>query len=556
MDTLHDLLTGRGAAHSIFLLSLIVSLGVALGRLRVFSFRLGVSGVLFVAVVFGHFGWTIEKELLEFTREFGLILFVYTIGLQLGPGFLAVLRRSGLLLNLLAAGGVSLGFAIAATYAATDWFGPPAVVGLFSGGTTNTPSLAAGLEVLRSVPGTPPAALQVPGMAYAIAYPFGIVGTISAMVTLRAVFRIDISEQARLFEERQAAESPPLGSVDLNVENPNLEGLRLRDIPVLKQSDVVVSRILHAGVVQVATPDTVVHQGDIIHAVGQKASLADLALVVGSESQTDLRSDVPSNITSRQIVVTRTDAVGRTVALVSRSAFSEVRVTRVSRAGIEFPATAQTELQFADVLTVVGDRETLTTLATALGDSKRDLDLPQLIPLFVGLCLGVVAGSLPLAIPGLPAKVKLGLAGGPLVVALVLSRLGHIGRVVWWMPAGSNLMLREFGIALFLACVGLASGERFWQTLWSPTGLWWLAAGALITAVPLVTVALAGYWMRINYLTLCGVLAGSMTDPPALAFASTLARCNAAALAYATVYPLTMILRVLGAQMLVLLFAP
>ena len=556
MKTLLDLLTGDSVGHSILLLSMIVALGVSMGRIRVFGLRLGVAGVLFSGLAFGHFHLTIDHHLLEFIREFGLILFVYTIGLQVGPGFFSSLKRDGLRLNLLAAASVCGGFLITVVYVVMGWIPAQAAVGLMAGGTTNTPSLAAGMEALRQVQGLSKMSLQLPGMAYAVAYPFGILGIILSMVATKNLFRIKAETEAEEFNAQQADGMRQIGSFDLNVENQNLDGMCIRDVPFLKNSQIVISRVLHAGKIELARPETALHIGDIIHVVGPTASLLDLAVAVGSMSHVDLRAQTDTNVVSRHVVLTKADAVGRTVSEVGQSGFRDATITRISRAGIDFPATAETELQYADTLTVVGSREGLKRLATVIGDTPKELATPHMIPLFVGLALGVVLGSIPIALPGLPSPVKLGLAGGPLLVAILLSRLGHVGRMVWWMPVSSNLMLREFGIALFLACVGLSSGGTFVETLIRGPGLAWMGAAALITVAPILTVAaVARRFLRLNYLTICGVIAGSMTDPPALAFASAQAKSNATSLAYAAVYPLTMILRVLGAQLLVILFA-
>jgi putative transport protein len=547
-------------AHAVLSLSLVAATGIALGSVRLRGVGLGVAGVLFSGLIFAHFGLRIEHEVLEFVREFGLILFVYTIGIQVGPGFLASLRRHGLPLNLMAAGVVLLGAGVtlAIYYTRLDRADLPVAVGLFSGATTNTPSLAAAQEAIRSVDHAwwPDAAardlaLKRPGLAYAVAYPFGIVGIIIVMLIVRGTARINLDHEAELLAAAAHRDTPTLRTMNLEVTNPNLHNLKLRDIPTLGESGAVISRILHAGKPSVARGDTVLHLGDVLLAVGPPEALERLRVVVGVESHTDVKS-VPGNLTSRRILVTRPAVLGKSIQELDPLSRYGVTVTRLQRGEVELPVRPGLRLLFGDSLVAVGDPDDLAEMARDYGDSPKRLNIPHIIPLFVGLALGVIVGSIPLSLPGVPAPVKLGLAGGPLLVAIILSRVGNIGPLVWYMPVGANMMLREIGIALFLACVGLKAGDQFFATLAGP-GLSWLIYGALITLLPLLAVGLIGRLMlKVNFLTLCGLLAGSMTDPPALAFAGAMTRSEAPSVAYATVYPLVMLLRVVAAQTLVL----
>jgi putative transport protein len=549
------LLDGTSAAGAVLVLSIVAALGLALGAVRIRGVGLGIAGVLFVGLAFGHFGVHVEERTREFARELGLVLFVYSIGLQVGPGFLASLRRHGLRLNLLAASVVVLGAAVALLLRFAGGIEAPALVGLLSGATTNTPSLAAAQQALREAiadPAARAAASKLPGLGYAVAYPFGVLGIILVMLAVRAAFRVSLRREAEDLEKSHAAEAPPLARANLEVANPNLEGMPLGKVPTLDASGIVVSRIWQDGTLQVPRPETRLRLGDVLLAVGTREELDALRVVVGKESSLDLRR-MPSAITSKRLIVTRTAATGRTVAALDFARRFGVQITRVSRAEVEMSATPDFELQYGDTVIAVGEAGDIQKVAAELGDSPKTLNYPHLVPMFAGIALGIVVGSVPFSLPGVPSPVRLGLAGGPLLVAIALSRIGTIGPLVWYMPISANYALRETGIVLFLAAVGLGAGDVFVQTLVHGDGLYWLACGVALTVVPLLAVALAARLaLGLNYLTLCGLLAGSMTDPPALSFATAVSGSEAPSLAYATVYPLTMILRVLSVQLLVI----
>ncbi len=553
---LTQLLDGRTVVGAILILAAVATLGLALGQLKVKGVSLGVAGVLFAGLAFAHFGVTIEGPALEFIREFGLVLFVYTIGLQVGPGFLASLKRNGLRLNLVAASVVAGGVILAVLLHVVVGLEVPAVVGVLSGATTNTPSLAAAQQALKELPGGPDGnarALAIPGLGYAVTYPLGVLGVILVMLVIRVALRIDLERERAALEHGAESEAPRLTRANLEVTNPNLVGMSLEKVPTLAGSGVVVSRIYHSGILHVPRPETTLSAGDVLLAVGPPEALDDLRVVVGRESTLDLRT-LPSRITTRRVIVTRAAAAGRTLRQLDFARRFGVQITRVGRAEVEMGTHPGFELQYGDTVLAVGEPEDIDRVAAELGDAPKSLNYPHLIPLFLGIALGVVVGSWPLSLPGLPAPVKLGLAGGPLLVAIAASRLGRIGPLVWYMPISANFMLREVGIVLFLAAVGLKSGDQFLATLVDGPGLTWVAWGAVITVVPLAIVALvARLVLRVNYLTLCGLLAGSMTDPPALFFATSLTRSDAASLAYVTVYPLTILLRVLVAQIFVLI---
>jgi putative transport protein len=549
-----DLLRHDSVAHSILALGVVIAAGLALGHVRVFGVSLGVAGVLFAGIASAHFGLTVNHHVLEFTRELGLVFFVFTIGMQVGPGFFASLRRQGLTLNLLAAAVVLLG---AGTVLAVHFIGRvamPAAVGLFSGATTNTPSLAASGQALRQLPGLAEETLKLPDLAYAVSYPFGIVGTILTMLVIRWMFRVNVDAEKRELQAHEAATRREIQTLALRVTNPNLVGVTISDIPALKESEAVVSRISRGGAAEVARPDTVLALGDDILVVGPPSGLEKLRRVIGQPSTIDLRA-TPGNIDVRRVILTSRSALGKTADELDLVHRFGVNITRINRGDHQFTPTPALRLQFSDTLTLVGAPAQLAEAEKVLGNSPKELNHPNLIPVFIGIVLGILVGSIPLFVPGLPAPVKLGLAGGPLIIAILLGRLGHWGPLVWYMPPNANIMLREVGIALFLACVGLKSGDSFFRILSEGDGLRWVLWGAGVTLIPLLIVGvLARAIWKINYIRLCGLLAGSMTDPPALAFATTLSGSEAVALSYVTVYPLTMILRVFSAQILVLFF--
>ncbi len=529
---------------------------LGVGSIKIRGVSLGIAGVLFAGIFLGHLGWGIDPSVLHWVREFGLILFVYTIGMQVGPGFLTSLRRQGLPLNLMAMSIVVLGALVTMGLAwlmKLDW---AAAIGLFTGATTNTPALGAAQDALRSIPGVAPTRLDLPALGYAIAYPFGIIGIIGSMLLFRTVFRIDLEAEGQRFRQSHTSDKEPLKRMNLLVDNPNLNGLRLDQIPGMQELEVVVSRIKRVGdeKVRPAQGSTTVQSGDTLLAVGTKGNLDRFRLIVGKESPADLLR-MPGQVTRQRVVVTRKQVLGKSLGELGLNQVYGVTVSRVTRADIELTALPNLKLQFGDMLQVVGEKDAIANAAAALGNSLKEVNHTNLIPIFVGIVLGIVLGTYPITLGNMPAPVRLGLAGGPLVVAIILSRIGKIGPLVWYMPVNANVVLRELGIVLFLSCVGLKAGERFVEQLLHGPGLVWMGYGVFITLIPLLTVGFIGRkLLNTNFMNLCGLLAGSMTDPPALAFANTVNNSDAPSVAYATVYPLTMLLRIIIAQVLVLFF--
>jgi putative transport protein len=551
-----DLFRQDAVGYALFILSLITVLGMVFGKIRILSFRIGVAGILFVGLFFGHFGVSIDPMMWGFARDLGLILFVYSFGQEVGPGFLASMRKQGLRLNLLAAGVVLGGGVIA--FLLHRFAGIPlaAAAGLFSGATTNTPSLAAVQQSLRFIPAYTDAVGQLPSVAYAMAYPFGVIGVILVMGGIRLALRVDPRRVAEELEASKENDTPRLAGIDLEVRNPDLDGIPVSQILSMVGEGVVISRLARGLRAQeVPRAKTKIRLGDRLHAVGAPETLEKLKSVVGVEIAVDL-TEKRSEFTSRRIIVTRRGILGKSVAELNLRETYGLVVTRVIRTGMEFSPRAGFRLQFGDELRVVGKGEALDAFAKDAGETGERLSQAAVVPMFIGIALGVLLGSLPLKIPGSSVTFRIGLAGGPLIAAIFLSRIGSIGPLVWHVPPSANQMLRTIGISLFLAAVGLRAGAGFVETFLKE-GLSWFLGGALMTLVPILIASLvARLCFKLNFLSLCGLLAGSMTNPPALAYANSLApTSDEVSMAFVTVYPLTMLLRLFTAQALVLFFS-
>ena len=540
-------------ATACLVFGLVIALGFVLGAVRIRGVKLGVAGVLFVGIAFGHFGFRLNHSVLEFAREFGLVLFVYTLGLAVGPGFLNALRAEGLKLNLCAVAVVLLGAGLCLLLAKLFHISIPVAVGLYCGATTNTPSLAAATAALQDSAQNSELS-ELPSIGYAIAYPGGVVGIIIAMLLLKWLLKADPVHESVQLEAQFASRRPRLERLTFKLTNPNLAGLQLNALPALASLQVVVSRIQRGEEIQLAQPSTVLQLGDLLLAVGSAKALEQFRIIVGERSTSEL-TDTSGPLAARWLTVTKRSAVGLLPSQVEALLGEQVQVTRVRRSEVELPAASAVKLLLGDQLRVVGAPEAVQRAAHFVGDAPKELDRPQLAPLFLGIVLGLIVGSIPIAMPGLPAPLKLGLAGGPLIVALILSQFARIGPLVWYLPPAGGLTLREFGISLFLAAVGLKSGDRFWPSLVSGDGPLWMVCGFVVTLLPLLLVGYVGCrFFKMNFVSMLGLLAGSMTDPPALAFAQGQARSDVPSVAYAGVYPFTMILRILTAQLLILLF--
>ncbi|EFH7224129.1 putative transporter [Escherichia coli] len=545
-------------ALTVSILALVAVVGLFIGNVKFRGIGLGIGGVLFGGIIVGHFvsqaGMTLSSDMLHVIQEFGLILFVYTIGIQVGPGFFASLRVSGLRLNLFAVLIVIIGGLVTAILHKLFDIPLPVVLGIFSGAVTNTPALGAGQQILRDL-GTPMEMVDQMGMSYAMAYPFGICGILFTMWMLRVIFRVNVETEAQQHESSRTNGGALIKTINIRVENPNLHDLAIKDVPILNGDKIICSRLKREETLKVPSPDTIIQLGDLLHLVGQPADLHNAQLVIGQEVDTSL-STKGTDLRVEHVVVTNENVLGKRIRDLHFKERYDVVISRLNRAGVELVASGDISLQFGDILNLVGRPSAIDAVANVLGNAQQKLQQVQMLPVFIGIGLGVLLGSIPVFVPGFPAALKLGLAGGPLIMALILGRIGSIGKLYWFMPPSANLALRELGIVLFLSVVGLKSGGDFVNTLVNGEGLSWIGYGALITAVPLITVGiLARMLAKMNYLTMCGMLAGSMTDPPALAFANNLhPTSGAAALSYATVYPLVMFLRIITPQLLAVLF--
>ena len=545
-------------ALTVSILALVAVVGLFIGNVKFRGIGLGIGGVLFGGIIVGHFvsqaGMTLSSDMLHVIQEFGLILFVYTIGIQVGPGFFASVRVSGLRLNLFAVLIVIIGGLVPAILHKLFDIPLPVVLGIFSGAVTNTPALGAGQQILRDL-GTPMEMVDQMGMSYAMAYPFGICGILFTMWMLRVIFRVNVETEAQQHESSRTNGGALIKTINIRVENPNLHDLAIKDVPILNGDKIICSRLKREETLKVPSPDTIIQLGDLLHLVGQPADLHNAQLVIGQEVDTSL-STKGTDLRVERVVVTNENVLGKRIRDLHFKERYDVVISRLNRAGVELVASGDISLQFGDILNLVGRPSAIDAVANVLGNAQQKLQQVQMLPVFIGIGLGVLLGSIPVFVPGFPAALKLGLAGGPLIMALILGRIGSIGKLYWFMPPSANLALRELGIVLFLSVVGLKSGGDFVNTLVNGEGLSWIGYGALITAVPLITVGiLARMLAKMNYLTMCGMLAGSMTDPPALAFANNLhPTSGAAALSYATVYPLVMFLRIITPQLLAVLF--
>ncbi|HGY6953332.1 TPA: putative transporter [Escherichia coli] len=545
-------------ALTVSILALVAVVGLFIGNVKFRGIGLGIGGVLFGGIIVGHFvsqaGMTLSSDMLHVIQEFGLILFVYTIGIQVGPGFFASLRVSGLRLNLFAVLIVIIGGLVTAILHKLFDIPLPVVLGIFSGAVTNTPALGAGQQILRDL-GTPMEMVDQMGMSYAMAYPFGICGILFTMWMLRVIFRVNVETEAQQHESSRTNGGALIRTINIRVENPNLHDLAIKDVPILNGDKIICSRLKREETLKVPSPDTIIQLGDLLHLVGQPADLHNAQLVIGQEVDTSL-STKGTDLRVERVVVTNENVLGKRIRDLHFKERYDVVISRLNRAGVELVASGDISLQFGDILNLVGRPSAIDAVANVLGNAQQKLQQVQMLPVFIGIGLGVLLGSIPVFVPGFPAALKLGLAGGPLIMALILGRIGSIGKLYWFMPPSANLALRELGIVLFLSVVGLKSDGDFVNTLVNGEGLSWIGYGALITAVPLITVGiLARMLAKMNYLTMCGMLAGSMTDPPALAFANNLhPTSGAAALSYATVYPLVMFLRIITPQLLAVLF--
>lgn len=556
MQFIEKLLPRDSVSLALATLALAVVLGLLLGAVRFRGFKLGIAAVLFAGLLFGQIGLVVNGDVLEFLRDFSLITFVYAVGLQVGPGFLASLRAEGLRLNLLSLAVLGLGAVATVGVVRMSHLPRHVASGLYAGAFTTTPGLAAGQEALRqtlsSKPDTAAAALRSTGLAYAASYPFGLIGPILVIMLLRRIFRVDVKRELELLAAAEKNRRPPLDVADLEVTQEEHAGHVLREHPLIRSRGVVFTRLLRNGVMTVPTGDTRLELGDIVRATGPAPVLAELVAAIGRATNANF-DGARGDIQRAEFIVTRTRVLRRPLHELDLIRRFGVTVGRVTRSGIELSPRANLTLHFGDRVTAVGPAVGLKMVEAELGNSPETLNRPQLLPIFLGIVLGVLVGSIPLKMPGLSTPMRIGLAGGPMIVAIILSQFGNIGAVVWYMPSAANQLFRDFGLAVFLACVGLQSGGHFVQRLLSEHGLIFVAWGVFITVVPVLLIGcIARVVFKMNFITLSGWVAGAMTSSPALLFAEELgAGSDTPAVAYAAVAPLAMLAPVICAQLLV-----
>jgi aspT/yidE/ybjL antiporter duplication domain len=559
MDWLIKLFTtDDSVAHIVLLYSLVISLGVYLGKIKVGGISLGVTFILFVGILAGHIGFTGPTGTLNFLQDFGLILFVFMIGLQVGPGFFESFGKGGLRLNLLACLAILLNVLVMfscyfAFFDTTDHKNLPMMVGTMYGAVTNTPGLGAAKEALYSV--FPNGMNFDIASGYACAYPLGVIGIIGATLAIRFICKVDIDKENALLTEAEG-DNPNAKphTMYLRVENSYIGGRTLQEITDFLNRDVVCTRLMHNGELSLPSTDTVFHVNDEILIVCAEADAEAVAAFIGPQIDVDWHEEEqPQQMVSRRIVVTNSGMNGKVLSKLHFRSVYGVNVTRISRQGMDLFASNNYRFQVGDRIMVVGFEENVQRVAELMGNSERRLNAPNIATIFVGVVVGILFGSLPLAIPGMPVPLKLGLAGGPLIIAILLGRFGHRMKLVTYTTTSANMMLREIGLALFLASVGIKAGAGFWDTVVQGDGLKYVYTGFLITIIPILIVGtIARLKYKLNYFTVMGAIAGAYTDPPALAYANSVCSVEAPALGYSTVYPLSMFLRILVAQLIIL----
>lgn len=563
MDWLINLFTAQDSvAHIALLFAIVISVGVLLGKVKVGGISLGVTFVLFAGIVAGHVGFTAPTPILTFVQDFGLILFVFCIGLQVGPGFFESFRKGGVTLNLLAATAILLNVLVmfACYYLFFDTDNPnnlPMMVGTLYGAVTNTPGLGAANEALAAVFTNG----NIPQIAngYACAYPLGVLGIIGATIAVRYITKTKLEEEESKLDEAEA-ENPHVKphAMTLKVSNAPIAGRNLMEIAEFLNRDYVCTRIFHNGEVHTPKRDTVLHIGDEVLIVCAESEAEAIKAFIGPEVEPEWEAYQESDkrqMISKRIVVTNPKMNGRVLSKMQFNGLYKVNVTRISRQGMDLFASRNHHFQVGDKIMVVGREDNVERVADLMGNSARRLNVPNIATIFIGIMIGIIFGSIPFAIPGIPVPLKLGIAGGPLIIAILIGRFGHHFKLVTYTTTSANMMLREIGLVLFLAGVGIKAGAGFWDTVVSGDGLKYVYTGFLITVIPILIIGtIARLKYKFNYFTIMGMLAGTYTDPPALAYANSSCSKEAPAVGYSTVYPFSMFLRILSAQIIVLFF--
>lgn len=558
MNWINELIWGQGVGHSILLLSFVIALGIQLGKIKIFGVSLGITFVLFVGIIMGHFGITINPHVIHFFQEFGLILFVYSVGMQVGPGFFSSFRQGGITLNMLACGVIFLGVLTTIVIHYMTNIPMPTMVGILSGAVTNTPGLGAAQQAFSDMHGVSDNSIP---MGYAVAYPLGVIGIILSTIIIRYVFRISFQKENEMLEKEDNSHANGAIPISLVVKNPAIFNKKVREISsLLEHRDFVISRIWRDNdkKIEMVSADTVLQENDKVFVITTEQDAETLKIFIGEAIDMERKQWIrmESQFINRRILITKPELNGKHLGDLKLRKLYGINITRINRAGVDLVAKPNLTLQVGDRVNVVGTEASIANVEKVLGNSLKRLNEPNLIAIFVGIALGIFLGSIPMTFPGIPQPIKLGLAGGPLIVAILISRFGYHYKLITYTTQSANFMLREVGIAMFLACVGLRAGDGFVDTIINDGGFAWIGYGVIITMLPLLIIGfIARYFFKINYFTLMGLIAGSTTDPPALAYSNQTAGNDAPSVGYATVYPLTMFLRVLTAQLLILFFA-
>ena len=558
MNWINDLLWGEGIGHSILLLSFVIAAGIQLGKIKVFGVSLGITLVLFVGIILGHFGFTINHNVIHFFKEFGLILFVYSVGMQVGPGFFSSFKQGGITLNMLACGIVFLGVVTAVILHYVTGIPMPTMVGILSGAVTNTPGLGAAQQAFSDMHGVSDNTIA---LGYAVAYPLGVIGIILSIILIKYIFRVSFDKENEQLNSEDSSHTNEAKPVSLVVKNPAIFNKTVAELSnLLEHRDFVISRVWRDSnkQIEIASANTVLQENDKVFVITTETDAETIKTFIGIEIDMERKQWIrmESQFVNRRILITKPELNGKRLGQLKLRKLYGINITRINRAGVDLVAKPGLTLQVGDRVNVVGTETAVSNVEKVLGNSMKRLNEPNLITIFVGIALGIVLGSIPITFPGIPQPVKLGLAGGPLVVAILISRFGYHYKLITYTTQSANLMLREIGITLFLACVGISAGDGFVDTIVNNGGFAWIGYGFIITFVPLMIIGCIGrYFCKVNYFTLMGLIAGSTTDPPALAYSNATARNDAPSVGYATVYPLTMFLRVLTAQLLILFFA-
>ena len=558
MNWINDLLWGEGIGHSILLLSFVIAAGIQLGKIKVFGVSLGITLVLFVGIILGHFGFTINHNVIHFFKEFGLILFVYSVGMQVGPGFFSSFKQGGITLNMLACGIVFLGVLTAVILHYATGIPMPTMVGILSGAVTNTPGLGAAQQAFSDMHGVSDNTIA---LGYAVAYPLGVIGIILSIILIKYIFRVSFDKENEQLNSEDSSHTNEAKPISLIVKNPAIFNKTVAELSnLLEHRDFVISRVWRDSnkQIEIASANTVLQENDKVFVITTETDAETIKTFIGEEIDMERKQWIrmESQFINRRILITKPELNGKRLGQLKLRKLYGINITRINRAGVDLVAKPGLTLQVGDRVNVVGTETAVSNVEKVLGNSMKRLNEPSLITIFVGIALGIVLGSIPISFPGIPQPVKLGLAGGPLVVAILISRFGYHYKLITYTTQSANLMLREIGITLFLACVGISAGDGFVDTIVNNGGFAWIGYGFIITFVPLMIIGCIGrYFCKVNYFTLMGLIAGSTTDPPALAYSNATAGNDAPSVGYATVYPLTMFLRVLTAQLLILFFA-